>query len=83
MMGGPEYKWKTTAGGLVVPDVNRSGVGYDPQNEEYAQRSREWVDSHPAQEPVKAQVVKENAKTVWVKLPDGNIIKRKRARIEE
>lgn len=32
---------------------------------------------------VDAQVVKENKKTVWVRLPDKNIIKRKKSQIVE
>lgn len=29
---------------------------------------------------VTAEVIRENSKTVWVKLPDGNVIKRHKAK---
>jgi hypothetical protein len=29
---------------------------------------------------VKAEILQENAKTLWVRLPDGNVIKRKKKR---
>ena len=65
MIGSPEYKWRTLENGLVVPDLQES-----------------WATEVKGEfrEPIKAQVVKENARTMWVKLDDGSIIKRKKGK---
>ena len=41
---------------------------------------RVWGGRGAERYPVEVEVVKTNKKSMWVKLPDGKIIKRKRGR---
>lgn len=37
-------------------------------------------DSRHGRRPILADLMKSNQKTIWVRLPDGNVIKRKRSK---
>ena len=39
-----------------------------------------WINDGSSRRQVQVEVVKSNKLTVWVLLPDGNVVKRKRAR---
>lgn len=84
----PRVKWKKkSAARLKSEEVQKAGgVVRDLRLIEATTLVREGVASSGTSathnhQSVQCEIVKSNKKTIWVRLPDGNIVKRKKSQV--